>query len=250
MICPEGYFTPKTLEAQFERVLSNDRVFPQVFASSGASAARLPPKDRTEILRVCSVLFVQRFVHTHSIDLLVYSPSRTAPLKIDSWLLKAGTETLNALPETAHQAQAALTQTDKLFPLLSIKEWSVNYDTGDQTNIGLSKTEKDILGVIGGWSLCFSDNILPADLGQSINIMATRMGQEARAFGAKKRGPGRTRKVDGLIERLRTCYPKGIPDKSAKQITRDLCENLPVDFSPTTLRKAIDLINREEKSVS
>jgi hypothetical protein len=132
--------------------------------------------------------------------------------------------------------------------LLCIKEWSVNYGKGYQAQIGLSKAEKDILGVIDGWSLCFSDKILPADLGQSINIMATRMGQEARASGAQKRGPGRTRIVDGLAEQVRKLYPRGIPNKTAKQIARDLSQNGKTDFSETTLREAIKLVKQAEKT--
>lgn len=242
MICPEGYFTPQMLEARFEKALSSDRVFPQIFTSAGGNFDRVPSRERTEVIRVSSVLFAQRFVELNRGDLLVYCPSRPAPLKVDKWLLRTDTKFPNTLPENAMDAKTALARTNKLYPLLSIEEWSVDYCSVGKIHFDLSKAEINCLEIIDGWSLCFSDSKLPSDIGQSINIIAVQMARDASADGIKKRGPGRTRKVDSVVERLKTLYPNGIPDKTAKQIQRDLSSAGQINFSMATLRKALNQI--------
>lgn len=189
--------------------------------------------------RICTFLFVQRFVEINRSDLLVFCPSRNAPLKIDSWLLRTASNLPNVLPENAHQAEKMLAEICKLYPLLRIDEWSVDFCSVGLIHIGLSKAETRCLEVIDGWSLCLPDNKLPNDFGASINSIAAQLARDASADGCKKRGPGRTRKVDGLVDRLIRLYPNGIPNKTANQITRDLRQNGQTDFSDTTLRNAL-----------
>lgn len=234
------------LEPRFEKALSSERVFPQVFASAGGNFDRVPAKERAEVLRVCAMLFTQRFVDLNRSDLKVYCPSRPAPLKVENWLLRAEKKFLNALPENALEAKKALARTSKLYPLLCIKGWSVDYCSVSAAQIGLSKGETHCLKVIDGWSLCLSDSKLPDDFGQSINSMALQMAREARAAGIKKKGPGRPNMVDSLVEQLQALYPKGIPNKSVKEIARGLRAKTKADFSDTTLRNALS----KSKSIS
>ena len=227
MICPEGYFTPKMLETRFEKALSSDRISPQVFASAGGNFDRVPPNDRAAVMRICTVLLVQRFLEMNRSDLLVYTPSRLSPLKIDSWILRTAGKLPNALPESAQQAEKSLDAICNVYPFLSVNEWSISSCSTVLTPIALSKAETKCLEVIDGWSLCLSDNNLPTDFGASTKSIAAQMARDAIVNGDKKRGPGRTSKADALVDRLKRLYPKGIPNKTANEITRDLGKDKP-----------------------
>jgi hypothetical protein len=232
------------LESRFEKAFSSDRVFAQIIASAGGNFDRVPSKDRREVMSVSAVLFVQRFVEINRNDLLVYCPSRSAPLKVYRWLLRKETKFLNTLPENAQQAKKALILTSKLYHLLCVNEWSVDYCSTQTVQLGLSKAETHYLKIIDGWSLCLADEKLPNDSGQSINSIATQMARDAIAEGTKKRGPGRTRKVDDVVEWLQAAYPNGVLNKGPKQIMRELSKIGQVDFGMTTLQTAISRMKK------
>jgi hypothetical protein len=239
LICPEGYFTPKTLEANFKRVLSSDRVFPRIFKSAGGNIDRVPAKERKQVLAVTAKMFVQRFVIENRHQLQVFCPSRSAPMKVDDWLIQSNAENVMALPENANDASAALNYLSSQHSLICQELWSVDYRPNESTINNLHKAEAKCLEKIDGWSLCFASQLLPDDFGQSMDAMAQSLAREIMQIGKARKGPGRPSIVTELAEALLEIFPDGTPNNPAKEIERVLNKHGFQSFSGSTLQKAI-----------
>ncbi len=227
------------LETRFARTLSNDRIAPLIFTAAGMQYSNIKPSERSQVLAASAKIFVHRFLETYDDNLLVYSLSRAAPVKIDSWILAGASAAFENLPETASAADTVSRTVANSYQLINSDGWTV-CSTGDETFIGnLNPAKRTVLEAMDGWSLCLPNEALPSDSGGCMKTLATQIFQEASAAKRRDQGPGRPKKVDPMVERLREHYPNGMPNKPVKVITRELARIAPVDCSETVMRQAI-----------
>lgn len=227
------------LEADFRRVLSNDRVFPSIYKSASSNIDKVPAKERTQVLDVAAKILLQRFVYENRNKLQVFHPSRSSPMKIDVWLTAANQQKNIPLPENANDATKALKSLDSIYPLVSQELWAVDYQPNTARTLGLHKAQMNCLATIDGWSVCLADMLLPDDFGKSMEALAKIIAKDLILSAKPRKKAGRHNKVFDLVVALKNIYPDGTPDLPANIIERELRKSTSFNFSDTTLRKAI-----------
>ncbi len=227
------------LETRFARTLSNDRIAPVIFTAAGMQYSNIKPSERSQVLAASAKIFVHRFLDTFDDSLLVFSLSRAAPVKIDSWILAGASAVFEKLPESASAANAVSRTVANSYKLINSDGWTV-CSSGDEIFIGnLNPAKRKVLETMDGWSLCLPNEALPSDSGSCLKTLATQIFQEASAAKQRKKRPGRPNQVIPMVERLKKQYPNGVPNKPLKVITRELACIAPVDCSETVMRQAI-----------
>lgn len=232
------------LEAEFLRILSNDRIFLRVYESAGGKFDQIRSKDRRSVAGAFAKLLLNEFLAANKHDLRVFSPDKNTPLRVDSLLLRPADTAQFLLPATEIDATKCRNALELRYAFLSQHEWSVRYETSAET----SKAEADCLKRIAGWSLCFKEDLVQGDVGQVMDLLAKEIARGAMNERRATKRRGRPSKVEQLAPALGSIYPEGIPRKPIKEIERDLRKS-DVDltrsgvetFSETTLREAVQL---------
>jgi hypothetical protein len=250
LICPEGYFTPRWLESKFVGALSSDRIAPRIYEVANCNFNSIAPKARPSVLSATAKVFIYQYVSDSQNSLQVYCPTRNSPLKIDAWLLRSALELPCNLPETEAQAKNTLLSLAATFPLVCETSWTVKNDNSALVGSLENSRERACVEKLDGWSICFSEKLQPADYGSLLEAMARDM---VRRNGTtkrqqKKRGP--KGKIGLVAEAIAKLYPERVPDKTAKEIQRDLHKAGVTDFKDATLRKAMKLAKDKSLSAS
>ncbi len=182
-----------------------------------------------------------QYISDSQTSLQVYCPTRNSPLKIDPWLLRSALELPFSLPETEAQANNILLRLAATFPLVCETSWTVKNDNSVLVGSLENSHERACVEKLDGWSICFSEKLQPADYGSLLEAMARSMAQRKGTTKRpqKKRGP--KEKIGPVAEAINGLYPEKIPNKTAKEIQRDLHDAGFTDFKDGTLRKAIRL---------
>lgn len=235
--------------------MSSDRIAPQVFQLANCDFDKIAIKDRAQVLDASTRLFTYKFVDNLRSSAQLFCPTNSVPLHVDSWIFKTLTGLPIELPRTANMAQ----QTNKLlgahFPLICPVTWTINTQAKAQVGFAPSPNEETCVAKVKGWSICFKEDLLPADYGNALGAMATELSQEAGTQKRAKRKTGpQSQKLIRIADELRRINPTGVPEKPAKEIERDLRQRgnlaaLDIEkFSEGTLRGAIKAAKKNLKT--
>lgn len=239
MICPEGYFTPATLQESFRLALANDRIIPRVCRAANANFDSIKVADRPLVREASAKLFVAIQLEKIYNRARVFCPTKNSPLKIDAWVFRSAFALPMSLPLSGSEALKTNSLFERYLPFICTEDWAIKGNATRSVTQPISNREAVCLEKINGWSVCFQDHELPSDFGSTLEGLARTMVQRqtTQKRPPKKRGP--KGKVGPLTTAIRSLYPKGIQSKPAKQIQRDLISAGYTDFSETTLRSAM-----------
>lgn len=239
MICPDGYFTPNALTADFARVLKNDRIAPQIFASANCNFDDIASRDRGQIYEVCAKLFAQCFVNENENNTRLFRYPLEKPLHTDPWIWKYSEALPLGLPKNLEAADRLSRVLVDRHRYVDTTLWVIDRrKVSGRENIP-TRLENDLLNYLDGFSICFTADLWPNDIGKALDEIALRIAQRVRSTKGKDKRPGRKPKVTPLAQSLRQLYPTGLPGKPAKAFRRDLEAAGEHEFSDTTLYAAI-----------
>lgn len=248
MICPDGYFTPSALEAEFLRVLSHDRVSHLIFEAANSKFDDVRSTERKTVFKAAALLLAHQFISENEHKVLLFCPSRSGVLKVDPWVLRTNSELPLALPKAETSANRVISELQSRYAFLCHQSWAVDAKKANASRCFLNRNEKLCLPKIDGFSICLNAEELPTDFGTHLQKLATRL---AYRRGSSKRTlskPGRKSKVEPIAQELLALFPQGLPAQSAKAFERNLREAGVADFSETTLRLAIEKAKNLEKT--
>lgn len=248
MICPEGYFTPSALEAEFLRVLSHDRVSHLIFEAANSRFEDVRSTERKTVFRAAALLFTHQFISENEHNVLLFCPSRSSILKVDPWVLRSISKLHLVLPKAETSANTVISELQSRYAFLCHQSWAVDAKRVNVSRRFLNRNEKLCLPKIDGFSICFSEEELLTDFGTHLQKLAKRLAYQHASSERALSKPGRKSKVDPLAQKLVDLYPQGLPEKSAKVFGRELQDAGVTDFGETTLRAAIDKAKQSAKT--
>lgn len=231
-------------------MLSSDRVGPLIFEVAKSNFDKIQSQDRQEIFEVASKLFTYLFIAKIQGSAKVFFPTHSAPLNVDRWLFRSGSQLPSTLPQSLVQSVKLRKSLNEHLTYICEATWTVLDPTTDQFTGYRNQGESNCLKTLNGWSLCFNEVALPDDYGKALETMAGNMARaSASLMRQKKHGPKSDKKAK-LVTQLHILFPKGLPDKPAKIIRRELETTFDLPsmglevFSEGTLRSAMSEIQK------
>lgn len=239
MICPEGHFTPASIEAEFHRVLSNDRLGPRIFQAANTKFDNIRSRERTALFRAVSKLFTHQFVEEKQQKLLLFCAKQGVVLKADPWIVRARTDLSIQLPKTEASSTSLYSELQSRLVFVCADAWAVDAQKSTPSPNLANRVERICISKIDGFSICFHANDLPTDFGTQLIEQASRLAQRQASVKSDQRKRGRKPKVEPLAEKIVELYPEGLPQQSTKLFGLDLRKSGITDFGQTTLRTAL-----------
>lgn len=247
MICPEDFFTPKSLETAYAKTLDADFVRQAIFTTLQQSLEEISPDNLGHVLDSSAGVFLHYFIQENAYEARVYDPRTQAVHRVDEWAL-ATTGTLPlSLPRTDGQAASSDTRLGSRFVFIDQELWVLDSERLSNVNdseYAVNRLAK-LIQSLDGCSLCFPMRIYPSDLGNSMNIFAKNMVQRTAISEPIKKTLGRPKKVDRVAEAIKRQYPDGFGHQLQKQVLRTVKKDLNESIGMTTLRNAMAKITKE-----
>ncbi|WP_039017401.1 hypothetical protein [Halocynthiibacter namhaensis] len=242
MICPEDFFTPKSLETAFSKSLSVSFVRETVFASAQQTASSIQPNELDAVLKSSAKVFLHFFIKEHSHEARVFCQRSSTVQRIDDWALTVLRDELpTTLPLSEKLATTKDASLDSRYAFFDQELWVLDCERLSalpKLDATIERVAKLING-LDGCSLCFPVSIYPEDLGAAMNTFAKSMIDQKVENPPIKLRLGRPRKIDRASEALRRAFPDGFQNIPQKNLRRSVETELNETIGMTTLRKAM-----------
>lgn len=240
MFCPEGYFTPKSLERAFQQSLNHPRVLSAVYFTQGIENPSESGKCPTYIYEACAELFACKFVirNLHHFCLCSHTPNGVQVNRVDEWALETKSSVPNDLPLDELTARKIQADIRKVFLFVDQDLWVFDDSMMQklESDKSFSLFEK-LIAKFDGWSVCFPNSIYPKDLGSEMRDIAQTLLLERQNDRKVRRG--RPRIVDDIVEAIERTYPDGTKNVPAKEVERGIENIVPFKIKTTSLANAI-----------
>lgn len=233
MFCPEGYFTPKHLEAAFSIALKMDAVRTTVFDSAGKNSRTIPATQIEPVVAACAQYFVHRFISEKQHHLRAASTRNLAVVRLDSWAVESTTLVRHDLPVTKEEANALFRSLEDRFYWLNQTDWTV--DTAKRYS-----ERKHWLNAFNGWSVFFPQSEAPGDYGTAINDLAFEIPRLRFTTKRLKRKVGRPAKYTLASDALAKLDPSELNKMPRKKQLTYVESEIGDTCCYTTLGKALN----------
>lgn len=250
MICPEDFFTPKSLETAFAKSLDFALVRQTVFASAKQPLDTIPAPQMGCVLQASASVFLHFFIKQFSHEARVYDQDTKAVHRIDEWALTVTSGLPTSLPKNAKQATSREALLGSRFVFFDQELWVLDCErlaNLDERDAAIERITKLVHG-LDGCSLCFPVSIFPDDPGAAMNALAKGMAERIATDMPAKAKAGRPKKIDKVVAILKRHYPNGFGHELQKQVLRTVKKELNESIGMTTLRNAMTQVTDENET--